>query len=434
MGREPQASIVNPTGMKKFFFSLGMAAAGTASLHASDLWTLQDNKDWNVSATLRGFYDDNIYTAPKKTGSYGFEVTPTLEFEKPFQQTELGLRYTYDLNYFQARENAGQKPIDQAHQFDLWLDHAFTPRMELQFDDTVRVSQEPAIAEGPTVVVRRVEGNNLQNTANLALRTDWTKLFSTELTYQNTYVNYNNSGGTALQPSYAGLLDRVEQNFGLEGLWKITQKTTAIAEYDFGLINYVGNEPIAPKLTPPFYYTSSAKDSMQHSVTVGLDHQFLENLSGHADVGVEYADYYNDPSSTSAWGPRADLNLHYVYSPGAFAEIGFQETRSAVDTAAVDSKGQITQDQEVSVLYMSINHPLTPKLLGSLVGHYQHGIYHGGSLDGQSGDFYYLGFNFDYKFTQHFSGNAGYHFTYYTSAEGGDYTRNVIYLGVTASY
>src|SRR5690242_3385943 len=111
MRREPKASIVHPAGMKKLFLSLGMAAAGTAGLHASDLLTMDDNKVWNVSATLRGFYDDNYVTSAKKIDSVGFEVSPSFQLEKPFQQTELGVKYVYGLMYYERRAELHQNPI-----------------------------------------------------------------------------------------------------------------------------------------------------------------------------------------------------------------------------------------------------------------------------------------------------------------------------------
>ena len=60
-----------------------------------------------MSGTLRGFYDDNYNTAatgPSKRGSFGFEVSPSVGLNVPLQQTELGLRYTYGLYYYQDRE------------------------------------------------------------------------------------------------------------------------------------------------------------------------------------------------------------------------------------------------------------------------------------------------------------------------------------------
>ena len=122
--------------MKKLFVSVGLIAAGTAGLHAAyapDLGPMSATKLWAVTGTLRGFYDDNYNTAssgPSKRDSIGFEVSPELDFNIALQQTELGMRYTYGMYYYQDRENLGQNPIDQSHQFDLWVDHAFTERWQ----------------------------------------------------------------------------------------------------------------------------------------------------------------------------------------------------------------------------------------------------------------------------------------------------------------
>src|ERR1017187_1258958 len=138
---------IKHSDMKKFFVSLGLAAAGTASLHAAYTPDSQDNsKMWSLSATLRGFYDNNYTTTPKKHGSAGVEASPSFSLNMPLQQTEIGLRYTYGLYYYQQRENNGQRPIDQTHQLDVWLDHAFTSRWEANVKDTVSVSQDPALS------------------------------------------------------------------------------------------------------------------------------------------------------------------------------------------------------------------------------------------------------------------------------------------------
>src|SRR6185312_9006434 len=171
-----------------------------------------------------------------------------------------------------------------------------------------------------------------------------------------------------------------------------------------------------------------------HYVDVGVQHSFLENLSGHAKVGIQYTTYFNNPAASSSLGPYADMGLVYTYAPGSYAQLGFTQSRNATDTVSVDSGGKITQDQESSVIYASINHPLTSKLMGSLVGHYQYSIYNQGSFNNQSASFYNVGVNLTYNFSRHFSSELGYNFDYYTSPAGGNYSRNRIYLGFTASY
>ena len=69
------------------------------------------------------------------------------------------------------------------------------------------VAQDPALTSSGTAVAQRVEGNNLANTLQASLHTDWTREFSTELTYANSFYDYENSGdpGSAAAPaSYYG--------------------------------------------------------------------------------------------------------------------------------------------------------------------------------------------------------------------------------------
>ncbi len=428
--------------MKKLFVSMGLAAAGAASIHAAYAPDSSDNsKIWSLSATLRGFYDDNYNTLPHKQGSYGFEASPSFSLNMPLQQTEIGLKYTYGLYYYQTRDSNGQNPVDQTHQLDLWLDHAFSPRWEARVEDTLSVAQDPALTAVGTATPQRIEGNNLANTVNASLHTDWTRELSTALTYQNSFYDYENSGATinldgTVAPSYAGSLNRVEQTIGLELQWAVLPTTTALLGYKFGLVNFTGNEQIAYDPLTAQYYYSNSRDNWSQYGYVGVQHTFLENLKGNVNVGVQYTDYYNDPSAASSLGPYADASLVYTYLAGSYAQLGVTQTRNATETIQVDSQGHITQDQESTVVYGSINQALTPKLMASVVGHFQYSTYNQGAYNSQSAEFYNLGLNLAYAFNRHFSADAGYNFDWYTTASAlkQDYTRNRVYLGVTASY
>jgi hypothetical protein len=464
--------------MKKFFVSLGLAAAGTAGLHAAYAPDSPDtSKMWSLSASLRGFYDDNINTTQHKQGSYGFEASPSFSLNMPLQQTEIGLRYTYGLYYYQQREQDGEKPIDQTHQLDLWLDHAFTPRWEARVQDTVTVGQDPELTASGTATPHRTDGNYIANTFTASLHTDWTQEFSTALTYQNSFYHYENTGATdetagvdnnyssspisgytyvpslgyyfgggsaaSVNPSLAGLLDRVEQSIALDFQWHITPTTMALIGYQFGLVNFTGNELVSYSQPFPYYgpdwpvtsIYSSDRDNMSHTVYVGAQHEFLANLTGSVKAGVQYTDYYNDPSSTSSLGPYADASLIYTYASGSYAQLGVTQSRNATDTIQIDSQGHITLDQETTVAYGSINHALTSKLMASAVGHFQYSVYHDGQYNNQTAEFYNLGLDLSYAFNRNLSADLGYNFDWYTTiVPGQDYTRNRVYLGVTATY
>jgi hypothetical protein len=427
--------------MKKLFVSMGLIAAGTASLQAAYApdWSSTSASMWNISGTLRGFYDDNYETVSgsAKMGSFGFEVSPQVSLNVPLQQTELGVRYIYGLYYYQKREDWGQNPIDQSHQFDLWVDHAFNECWQARVQDSFVVGQEPELIDPNTSVANRVDGNNVRNTGTITLHTDWTRLFSTELGYQNSFFDYQNNGGNVLNPSLAGLLNRVEQSAWLNLQWLVRPQTAVQVGGRFDMANYTGDEPIAanPAASGPPVFYSEDRNSRSYIGYLGLQHEFLPNLSVNAQGGFQYTETYNDPLSSPSLAPYAVLSAVYTYAPGSYAQIGFTESQNATDVIAPDAQGRITQYQQSSTLYASINHKLTPKLLGTLIGRWQHSVFNEGFYNNQASDYYSVGLDLSYSFTPHFSCDAGYNFDDVNSqVPGNSYTRNRVYLGVSASY
>jgi len=442
--------------MRKFFVSVGLIAAGTASLQAAYApdWNSTSASMWNLSGTLRGFYDDNYNTVssgPGKHGSLGFEVSPSFSLNEPLQQTELGLRYTYGLYYYQNRETLGENPIDQTHQFDLWVDHAFSERWKAKVLDSFVVGQEPELIDPNGSVLTRTEGNNTRNTGTLTLNTVWTRLFSTELGYQNTFYDYENSGAVVngftygtppvfvailVDASLAGLLNRIEQSAWLNLQWHVRPETMVMIGGNFGLVNYTGNEPVATAFpSANRIYYSDSRDNRSCTGYLGFQHFFLPNLSVNAQCGVQYTETYNDPLSLPTLAPYAVMSVVYTYAPGSYAQVGFTESQSATEEITPDASGRITQSQGSSTVYASLNHKLTSKLLGTVIGRWQNSAYNGGFYKNQVIDYYSFGVNLSYNFNPHFSVDAGYNFDDLVSqVPGNNYRRNRVYLGVTAAY
>ena len=466
--------------MKKVFVSAGMLIAGFAGLQSALAAgpDLISPKAWNVSATLRGFYDDNYNVSGSGKGSFGMELSPSISLHVPMRQTDFGVRYTYGLFYYQDRDAAGLDQFDQTHQLNVWLDHAFNQRWKANITDTVVVGQELELLRSTTggaAVPYRVSGNNIANHANATLSTEWTRLFSTALSYGNNFYDYENSGTTlggivppgiysvlpvstpggagfqALSgsPSLAGTLNRIEQNISLDLQWHFRPETIGFFGYNFSWVNYIGNEPIGvfnyvnPPLPGPIYpqksvvYRSDSRDSYSHYAYVGVQHQFSANLSGSVKGGVSYTDSYNDPlQARTSLAPYADLSLSYTYIPGSYVQLGFTHDINATDIASVNSvSGSLTQYQESSVVYASLNHRINPRLLGTIIGRCQYSTYQGGVSDSVSDTDFSLGVNLRYQFNTHFSADIGYNFDNLTSGiDGRTYSRNRVYLGLGANY
>ncbi|MGH7939481.1 MAG: hypothetical protein ACREFR_00225 [Limisphaerales bacterium] len=435
--------------MKKIFVSAGLAAIGAMTLHADeyapDFTASNASKPWTISGTFRGFYDDNITTSPNgsKTGSAGFEISPQLNLIVPLQQTELGLRYTYGLYYYQQRENQGSNPIDQTHEVDLWVDHAFTQATEGKIDDTFTSAQDPQLTSAGNIFPYRVEGNNIQNVGTASLHHEWSMLFSTDLTYQNTWVDYSDKVGNILDPSPVALLNQDSHSGTVTLTYQYLPDLAFLLNYAFTWTDYTSDQPIG--INPLVYngsygtYYSNDRNEYSHNIFGGIQYAATADLSITAEAGFVYSDDYNLPSfdtqNPNSYQPSANVAITYTYLPGDYVQVGFNEAEASVATSDVNAFGSITLYQQTSVFYATVNHQITPKLTGSLTGHYQYSTFVSGANNGASGDWYTFGLNLAYAITPWVSADAGYNF-YYLTKEGPltGYSRNVGYASLTASF
>jgi hypothetical protein len=459
--------------MKKIAISAGLVAISAAGLQTT-LAAVSDvlsPKAWSVGATLRGFYDDNYAIGTTSKGSAGFEVSPSVSVNIPLRQSDVGFRYNYGLYYYLDRQDIGIDPIDQTHQFELWLDHKFNTRWHLNASDTFSMGQEPELLQTTTSQAFRVKGDNISNHANLSLNTEWSKFFSTGFHYANTIVDYEGSGGAAVinpgavlsgvlfpvttpglhdgnfrsvSPSLSGLLDRVEQTFGVNLGWALQPETTLSFGYNFGLANYTGGEDIAVfnyqdigLVNSSLVYRSDSRDSMSHTAFIGFKRQLTPNIAGSMSAGASYTDSYNNPlNHDTSLSPYGNLSISYTYSPGSYVQLGASHSINSTDVVQPSlNTGKITQYQQSSVVYVDLNHKIMPDLIGTLIARFQNSQYEGGQNDSQNDQSYGIGVNLRYQINQHFSTEVGYNYDDLISGLGGrSYERNRVYLGLSANY
>jgi hypothetical protein len=130
-----------------------------------------------------------------------------------------------------------------------------------------------------------------------------------------------------------------------------------------------------------------------------------------------------------AVNPYARLSLRYNYLADSYVEAGFEHGRGPTDARVLD--------QEYSMLFGTVSHHITPKLVGMLTGMAKFGEFSGGGvgLDGQCEEVYLVGLNLEYQFTRNLSGHIGYNYDVVCSDDASrGFDRNRAYIGVTASY
>lgn len=443
--------------MKKIVTSVGLVALGVSSAcaaYAPGLSSMDTSKAWSVSASLRGFYDDNYACWPSsdERDSFGFEISPSIRFNLPLDQTYLGLRYMYSGRYYEDRDGrANDKPWDHAHQVDLYLNHAFSERYTLNLQNSLVIAQEPELLSGSGAAAYpyRTDGDNLRNRASAAFTAQLSRLFSTVISYENVLYDYDDKGETiSLAPpgvatSLSGLLDRMEHAASADLRWQALPETTAVVGYRFGAVRYSSDEVIG-FLPAKGFMKSDTRDNNTHAIYGGVDQNFLRNLTGSLRLGAQYIDYDEDDVNDNTWIPYADSNLRYSYATGSYVQIGCMHSFNQTDVVAPDptdgTYGSITSSQESTTLYARLNHQITSKLVGSVQGQYQYSKFDGGLYDSDKEKFLMVGVNLTYLINRHFSAEVGYNFDKLDSdasgdvARRGDYDRNRVYLGVTASY
>jgi hypothetical protein len=137
-----------------------------------------------------------------------------------------------------------------------------------------------------------------------------------------------------------------------------------------------------------------------------------------------------------------DLSVSYTYAEESYVQGGFSYDLNASDQVALGTFGNnFTLSSYTAVVYAKVNHRLTPKLFASAMGTFQNSTYNGGTIDGQSEQFYLLGLSLEYRFTENFSAQLGYDYdnlqsglTQPPGVPSRSYDRNRVYMGLTARY
>jgi hypothetical protein len=431
--------------MKKIVASVGLVALGASGLSAASVAGLSAEtvKPWTVSATLRGFYDDNLNSSHSdKQDVFGVEASPSLGFAWASDLTSISLGYTYTFKYYDHRPAGNTDRYDQEHEFNVALAHTFSPRASLSVKDSFVIGQEPDTLrsgnffEGP---LQRLAGDNIRNLGTITLNAQLTRSFGVEVGYVNSYFDYSQHGAVTdlsgnFFPSASGLLDRIEHAGHLDGRWQFAPETTGVLGYEFREVNYIGDEFISdPFGIDPL--KSDVRDSRSHYGYLGVDHAFRPDLSGSVRLGARFTDYYNDPTGANDVSPYAMASLRYVYLPESWLEAGFSFDQTATDQFSIASDGNITRSADSASFWASIHHQFTPQLSGTLLGQVQNSELNGGTEDGRRDLFYIIGISLEYKINTYLSTHIGYNFDKLDSdLNGRSFDRNRVYVGVTASY
>lgn len=455
--------------MKKIVASVGLVAIGVSGLQtasAQPLVAADASKPWSVSATLRGFYDDNASTIPNNVtlgpgqhrDSFGFEVSPAAALSWSVDQTTITLGALYSFKHYDRIPLSSTGHNDNTFTFNVGLTHAFNEQISARVSDAFVIGQEPDLIRAGNAfsTFQRVSGNNIRNYGTIGLDAQLTPEIGIGVGYDNAFYDYKDRGpgfsGVFVQPSLAGALNRIENRAHIELNYQVMPETKALIGYQFKDVSYNGDELIGGSLLDPTTgfpafdangnllvfdpVFSKMRNSREHTGYVGAEHSFSPQLKGAVRVGASYTEYPNDKTVSSSWTPYVNANLRYHYTTLSYIEGGFSYDRNATDVVGAGLPGTTTLDAESAVVYLSVNHAITSQLIGSLIAQFQNSSYHGGTYNNNDEQYYLLGLNLEYRFNQYFSAQVGYNYDRLesSSALNRTFDRNRVYIGVTATY
>lgn len=383
------------------------ATSSTTSTSAQAPTTVGNNSvtklPFTVTATLREEYDDNIFTAKTNTvASFKTVLSPSILFDLPMENSDLSLRYTFGMTYFENRQG---DPIDYSHEFVATYKHDFSERFSLSLAEQFRYSTEPSLMDNVGTLFRN--GAYIANTVNGAFTAQWTPLVSTSTTYANNIIRYEDATQSIEQ-------DNVENTASQSIGFAILPKVNLVFG---GIIDDISYDHIARGYTS---YTGNT----------GVDWRALPSLSMGARVGGTYTDTQQAGTSAS---PYFAANL--AWQLGARSSLSFNYSHDVVPTDVNVAAGQVADRVSSTFRY-----DFTSRLSGHFGFNYTHGEYTQGLITPGTvssfsendlaldlGGGFHLNSNFDLE--------AGYLFSDVSSdLNFRDYIRDQIYLGVRGTY
>jgi hypothetical protein len=436
--------------MNKITTSAGLVVLAAASVHAQTFapptGSQEATKPWSISATLRGFYDDNYATAPDpvKRDSFGFEVSPSASLNLIRDQTALGLNYVYSMRWYEDRDDIGLPSADHAHQFNAKLSHAFTPRFKLDLSDSLVYAQEPELVEPSSIGVPasflRGDGDVWRNFAMGSFSAGITENITAVLGYDNEYYDYDSEGPN----SRSALLDRIEHRGRANLRFVVLPQTVAIAGYQYEVVDYRSKDLIG---VPGFTYTAEERNSTSHYLYGGVDQGITPTLNVSLRAGAQYTEYddlnviklLNPSVEEDSWSPYVDANATWVYRVGSYAQLGVRHQIAQTDVGFVG--GTPNLDSESTSVYGSVSHRIYGGFIASAIASYQHSTYDLDQGDELADDYFLVGVNLTYEINKFLALEAGYNLDYLDSELDDDapedfrsFDRNRIYVGIRGTY
>ena len=240
---------------------------------------------FKISFNIRGGYDDNITTSKIfKQGSPFTNAGVTLNYDFGDARTQLALEAGAAFTYYWDNirvPGVTLNDYDINSYIRLSATHKATPRLTLSMVDYLTYQTEPdfSIAQG----TNRRGGNYFFTQDKFTANYLWAPRFATATSYTLGALRYDAS-------SVGFFEDRWENTFGNEFRFLLAPTSALVAEYRFQVVTY----------------EHLNRDSNNHFILVGFDHNFDPRLMVSLRGGAQIREYDQGGSRT---GPYVESTL-----------------------------------------------------------------------------------------------------------------------------
>ena len=427
--------------MQKIIASAGLFTLGAAVLPAAESVLVSTNdapKSWSVSATVGGFYDDNVATQPNSYGGKkdngGFVVSPGGSFKKDWGRTLLDLDLVYGYRYYTEGSFFG-KEHDETWNLGLLFDHKFNEHWRIRVKDSFVASNEPDDIDNSISTPLRGDYYGQHNHGQVSILTQFSENFGTEFCFDTHFYHYRQPG-VPDAGSTAALLNRLEHYPFLDLRARLSENVIGLVGYQLGCLDNYGQDSLFAGV-PGSGITGNTRDTYSHYFYGGVDVAVNSQFTLQGKLGLHYTHWDNVPNTTDLM-PYVNLSGTYQFCPKTSVRFGVKYDRAATDIIG-NNWNTLTLDQAYLLVQAKLAHQLCSKVTGNLSGQYHWSVLHGnpGSADGQSENFYSIGAGVDYEFARHWTALASYHFDLLNSGVTSvdrSFDRNRVELGVRATF
>lgn len=328
--------------MKKRFFCM-IAASAMVTQFALIAAETSSGLNWlTLGNRLRVEYDDNVYETTKdKTDSFKIIEEIELGITLNFNPTFISLRYRPSFTWWSDRE---PDDTDLHHDFDVVINHRFSPKVSVGVKNTLRLAEIPeAIDRGVTI---RENDDYLYNVTDANI--DYMLLPRTHAVIGGRY--------TILRYDQDDVAETEDYDIWAAGITlrhKLSELTQLMLDYRRESISYDAGD----------------RDSDSDYVGLGIEHALGASFVGNLRGGYQRKDFESTALDSES-SPYVDATITYIHSPRTRLSLGGGFSMFESDVYPFAS-------QDRTLLFASLAHDLTAKISVYLTGSHQRSEYSG---------------------------------------------------------